>query len=487
MTVTFYNGFSKKLNSTKQPGNGTDYDGQLKDDCSIIHPRISLGGNFNPSGMMYCRIPSFNRYYFITDWEWIGGAWVASLMVDPMATFKAEIGASSAYITRADTGAFNAKISDGMFPATTDFSVVTTSAGTGVWSNTIATGTYIIGIISSAPDTAGSITYYTMSQAQFSALKNFLFNEDFFQDNMGFPDVSEPEELLTSISPELLKVLFNPFQYIVSAIWIPLGIEGGGENVKVGWWETNVSGGRLSAGAVKINLMPLSIQLPSHPQAASRGSYLNYSPYSQHTLYFPPFGAFPIDPSYFNLHGQSTGTINLEPTVDIVTGKAVCVVKAGTNKIGELTGQVGVPIQIAQVASDMLGAGVTALNGVSNAFSGGISGFLSGGVPGAIAGAIGRGAEALYNTIQTAMPQIATSGLNGSFAGITDTTASLVSKFFRIAEPDDTHRGRPVCQIGTIGNYTGFVQCAEGDISISGTAEERATISSYMVSGFFYE
>ena len=487
MTVTFYNGFSKKLNSTRQPGNGSNYDCQLKDDCSIIHPRISLGGNFNPAGMMYCRIPSFNRYYFVSDWEWIGGAWVASLIVDPMATFKTQIGASSAYITRADTGFFNETISDGMFPATTEFSVVTTRASTGVWSNTLATGTFIIGIISSAPDTAGSITYYTMTQAQFSALKDFLFDDDFFQDNLGFPDVSSPDELLTSISPELLKVLFNPYQYIVSAIWVPLGVEGATENIKIGWWDTTVSGGRLSAGAVKINLMPLSIQLPPHPQAATRGSYLNYSPYSQHTLYFPPFGAFPIDPSYFNLHEQSIGTINIETTVDILTGKAVCVVKAGTNKIGELTGQVGVPIQIAQVASDMLGAGISAVNGIGNAVSGGISGFRSGGVPGAIVGAIGKGAEALYNTIQTAMPQIATSGLNGSFAGLTDTTASLVSKYFRIADPDDEHRGRPVCQIGTIGEYSGFVQCAEGDISISGTAEERNTISSYMVSGFFYE
>lgn len=487
MTVTFYNGFSKQINSTKQPTGGTGYDCQLKDDCSIIHPRISLGGNFNPSGMMYCRIPSFNRYYFVSDWEWIGGAWVASLIVDPMATFKTQIGESSAYITRADTGFFNETISDGMFPATTEFSVQTTRSNTIVWADTVSAGTFIIGVISGAADTAGSITYYTMSQGQFSALKNFLFDPDFFKDVVGFPDVSSPDELLTSISPELLKVLFNPYQYIVSAIWVPLGVSGSSENVKFGWWDTTVSGGRLSPGAVKIPLASVSLQLPPHPQAATRGSYLNYSPYSQHTLYFPPFGAFPIDPSYFNLHEQNMGTINLDTTVDILTGKAVCVIKAGSNKIGELTGQVGVPIQIAQVASDMLGAGVTAVNGLANTVSGGVSGFLSGGVPGAIAGAIGKGAEALYNTIQTAMPQIATSGLNGSFAGLTDTTASLVSKYFRIADPDDEHRGRPVCQIGTIGDYAGFVQCAEGDISISGTAEERNTISSYMVSGFFYE
>ena len=182
MVVTFYNGFSKKLNSTKQPGNGANYDCQLKDDCSIIHPRISLGGTFNPAGMMYCRIPTFNRYYFVSDWEWIGGAWIASLMVDPMATYKSAIGSHSAYITRADTGFFNETISDAMFPATTEFSVTTTRSNAVIWNDTVSAGTFIIGIISGAADTAGSITYYTMSQGQFSALKSFLFADHFFQD-----------------------------------------------------------------------------------------------------------------------------------------------------------------------------------------------------------------------------------------------------------------------------------------------------------------
>ena len=487
MTVTFYSGFAKQNNSTKQPTGGTSYDCILKDDCSIIHPRISLGGNFNPAGMMYCRIPSFNRYYFVADWEWIGGAWVASLNVDPMATYKTDIGATSAYITRANTANYNGKISDGMFPATTDFSVVTSSADVAFWSNTIAEGTYIIGIISGAADTVGSITYYTMTPGQFSSLKSFMFQEDFFQDIMGFPDVEDSSELLTSISPELLKVLFNPFQYIVSAIWIPLGVSGGSEAIKFGWWETTVSGGRLSAGAVKINMHTSSITIPRHPQADTRGSYLNYSPYSQHTLYIPPFGSFAVDPSYFNLHSNETAAIHLECTLDIITGKAVCVIKAGNNKIGEMTGQVGVPVQIAQVGSDLLGTAVTAISGAGSIAGGAVSGFLSGGVGGAIGGAIGKGAEALYNTINSAMPQVVSNGLNGSFAGITSNTPFLVSKFFKIADADDGHRGRPVCQIGTIGSYSGFVQCAEGDIDISGTAEERSSISSYMTNGFFYE
>lgn len=487
MIVTFYNGFSKKLNSTKQPGNGTNYDCQLKDDCSIIHPRISLGGNFNPSGMMYCRIPTFSRYYFVSDWEWIGGAWVASLIVDAMATYKTQIGNTDAYITRADTLDFNETVSDAMFPATTEFVVQNTFGNVELWKTSVTDGTYIIGIISGDADTAGSVTYYTMNTAQFTALKAFMFQENFFQNVMGFPDVQDASELLTNISPELLKVLFNPSQYIVSAMWFPLVIASGGATVKFGWWDTTVTAGRLGSGVVKMALPLESIPLPRHPQSATRGTYLNYAPFSEHTLYVPPFGSFPIDPSFYNLHGNTGGNVNLEIWADLLTGKANCIIRADSVQIGQLSGQIGVPVQLSQVGSDVLGTALSAVKGVGDTVSAGVSGFLSGGVAGAALGAIGKGAEALYNTINTAMPQVVSSGVNGSFAGFTSSVAYVVSKFFKIVDADDEHRGRPVCQLGTIGSYAGYVQCAEGDISIAGTAEERSTISSYMVSGFFYE
>lgn len=266
-----------------------------------------------------------------------------------------------------------------------------------------------------------------------------------------------------------------------------MGVSGGSSTVKFGWWATEISAGLLSAGAVKINLHAASIAIPRHPQAENRGNYLNYSPYSQHILYIPPLGSMAIDPSFFDFSGEGSVFVNMEMTLDIINGTAICIVKAGNHKIGELSGQVGVPVQIAQVGSDILGTAVTAIGGIGNTISGGISGFVSGGVPGAIAGAIGKGAESLYNTIEHAMPQVVSNGLNGSFAGITSNTASLVSKFFTIASPDDVHRGRPVCRIETIGSYSGFVQCAEGDISISGTEEERDIISANMQAGFFYE
>lgn len=486
MTVIFYSGFSKLLNSTKQPGGGTSYDCVLKDNCTMIHPRISLGGNFNPSGMMYCQIPAFNRYYFVSDWEWIGGAWVASLSVDAMATYKTQIGETSAYITRANTADYNQKITDGMYPATTETSVVSTAGSRVYWANTVAEGTYIVGIISGASDTLGSVTYYTMSPGQFSSLKAFLFNEDFFQDVMNFPDVEEPAQLLTSISPELLKTIFNPSQYIVSAIWVPVGVSGGSEAIKVGWWTTEATGGRLSQGAVKIEMSSSSIQLPSHPQAATRGTYLNYAPYTQHMLHFPPFGSVPIDPSFFDMHSGSA-FLNLRVVLDIITGKASCILESSSGRIAEIHAQAGVPINLSQVTPDVDGTSKAVLVSAAGSALEGMAKGAAGGVLSSLGGTIAGAKDGILSALSQPVAQVVSNGMNGSFAGITDTVPRLVSKFYKIADADDTHKGRPVCQIGTIGSFSGFVQCAEGDISISGTEEERAAIMGYMTSGFFYE
>lgn len=488
MFVSFSISFEKRLNSTKKPQSWVaSYDCLLLDNCTVTRPRISIAGYQAAPSCTYCYIGAFKRYYYITDWEWIGGAWVATLHVDPMASYKTQIGQTVAYITRADTADYNQTITDGAYPATTETSVVHTNGTQVYWQNTIAGGTYIVGIISGAADTVGSVTYYTMSPAQFSALKSFMFNDTFFQDVMNFPDVADPSELLTSISPELLKTIFNPSQYIVSAIWVPVGVSGSSETIKLGWWETTATGGRLSQGAVRIDMASSSITIPRHPQAATRGTYLNYAPYSEHVLHFPPFGSIPIDPSFFDLHGSGNTFINLNVYLDIITGKASCVVSSNNGRIAEIHAQVGVPINLSQVTPDVQGTQksvVTKAAGgwIEGAASGASGGFLSG-LGGAIAGA----KDGIMSALSQPVAQVVSNGMNGSFAGITDTLPRLVSKFYKIADPDDTHKGRPVCKLDTIGNYSGFVQCAEGDISISATEEEKSIISRYMASGFFYE
>lgn len=489
MNVYFYSGFSKRQNSTKLPTTGVLYDCAIKEDCSLVTPRISLGGAFNPSAMNYCYIPNFSRYYFVTDWQWIGGAWVASLAVDALATYRTQIGGASVYILRADTTEYNGAVADGTYPATTEFTQIRTVASGNYWGLSPAEGTYIVGIISGAADSFGGITYYSMSTAQFSALKDFLFDEDFFQDVVGFPDVQQAEELLTSISPELLKTIYNPFQYIASVMWFPLQLIGGSYTIKVGWWTTEVSGSRIAQSNLKYSFQAKTIRIPFHPQAEDRGAYLNYAPFSEHVLHFPPFGSIPIDTGLFDFQTADSQYIYLNVTIDYVTGKASCVVsKSDGLRIAELHAQVGVPVQISQVTPSVEGMGQSIIvHGAGELVKGITEGAKSGGLLGALTKGIEGAGSGILNAISQPVAQVLSNGMNGSLAGITDTTATLTSKFYNIADADDTNRGRPVCEVATIGSYSGFVQCAEGDISIPGTQAERETVSSYLTSGFFYE
>ena len=99
--ATFYT-FRKKLNSTKQPSGGSEYQIILKHGCSIIRPTISLdiGQAGNPTGYNYCYIPAFNRYYYVSDWIFENRLWTASLKVDALASFKTYIGSSNEFILR---------------------------------------------------------------------------------------------------------------------------------------------------------------------------------------------------------------------------------------------------------------------------------------------------------------------------------------------------------------------------------------------------
>lgn len=83
------------------------------------------------------------------------------------------------------------------------------------------------------------------------------------------------------------------------------------------------------------------------------------------------------------------------------------------------------------------------------------------------------------------MPQVSVSGRAGSRASIVEPI--LISKFVDIVDADDAELGRPVCQLKTLSTLSGFVQCADGDLQISGFPEERRELRRYLTTGFFYE
>ena len=103
-----------------------------------------------------------------------------------------------------------------------------------------------------------------------------------------------------------------------------------------------------------------------------------------------------------------------------------------------------------------------------------------------VGGAISSAAHGVYNTLQSSMPIVETSGANGSF--LTPYKLTRISyHFYQIADEDIGHKGRPLCAIRQINTLSGYILCADGEIDIPCTEEERAAIQNFLTSGFFWE
>ena len=489
-----YKQFAKKENSTKVPTSGTltlALQGILKEPCSIMTPVIKierLPADAIPGDYTYARWVQANRYYFIEDWVWVNGLWEVHMKEDVLATFKTDIGNSTEYVLRTDsTTDFNGEITDTTYPATTDI-VSESYSLTNIFTTDLTVGCYIVGIISGGSSQAvGAISYYAMTSAQFGALKNKLFSDDNLE-IMGIID-SGGQQLVQDLSQEVLKTLYNPYQYIASCMWFPFG-EGAissktsVSSIKIGWWDYPLSGYLLYAQTIELGNEQFAIT--AHPQA-NRGSYLNYAPYTRRSL-IGRFGTVAIDNTFFKVGNK----INISYVIDLISGHCYTRIAKRDESvsppaealIAERNFLIGVPIQIAQVGTDYLGTAVSALNTIPQIMGGAISGIASG--KGAIMGAIAGGASGIYNTLQSAMPQVETSGQNGSFLSPVNNT-HVVEQFYKIVDEDIAHRGRPLCELRQLNTLTGFILCAEGEIDISCYDNERKEIVRYLTDGFFWE
>ena len=476
MTIEFWN-FSKKRNSTKQPaaGSGTTITGfELKDDTSILNPVIKIRAAAIPvatvapiSVFTYCYINKFLRYYFVADWVYNNGIWEGPLQLDVLASHKTEIGSTSAYIERSSSQ-YDGTIIDKVYPANTDYDIQTTGLDYAWDSVPPSGGSYIVGIINGIANTAGAVTYYALTQAQLASLLAFMFGNDIWNSS----GISE-------ISQGLFKSMFNPIQYIVSCMWLPFppgifGPDGGGaiEPIELGYYPTNISAQKVAALFMKRFVQGT---IPAHPQAATRGDYLNYSPYTDVTIYLAPFGSIPIDTAFLKkgrylycpvwidtITGECTIRISLCPDSTHVSEQNVC---------AERSSKMGVPIQLAQVMADYTHTIQTMQSGIS------------GGIAGLVAGALGA---TVQSALDAKFPSVSTSGSTGSFMGPW-VVGYAVTKHTKIVDGDNTDLGRPLMMVKTINTLSGYIKCGEAHFTSPCLASERDQIEQHMLSGFFYE
>lgn len=433
-------------------------------------PAISFNfpTGFAPWSLNYANVIPWGRLYFISNWVNENGLWTAQMEVDTLATFKTQIGNSTQYVLRA-ASAFDGNIADSQYPTTCRNSMRRTLPDF-PWASSFGAGRYVIGIINGDSSGVGSVSYYVFNMSGFNELKNYLFSTTSWIDPGDSIEISE----------DLLKALFNPFQYIVSCKWFPFVPGTSGSSVTTlsfGHWEVPISSGscwRLQSDALFFQSMSFSV--PKHPLQSTRGDYLNLNPYSRYTLIFNPICVMQIDNTFL----VETNTLNAYLSTDLITGEATLALSNGgtSNIFTQMNGVIGVDIQLAQTTTDHLGTFQGVIN-ASESFSQIWNPLKWGSI---LSGTVGG----ISSAVEASIPQLQTAGGTGKISDYYF-SPSLVGQFFELVEENQQGYGRPLCKRRVINTLSGFILCSDADVSIPGTKEENISIKRYMDSGFYYE
>lgn len=456
MTINTWASFSKRRNSTKQPTGGTQKSVTLKSPTSLINPvflleSFSLSDNYLQWG---------DRYYFIDDIILVNNSLAEyHCSVDALASWKSSIGSMNEYVVRA-ASSYDGAIADFLYPCKAGESEETQSfsdlhAETASFRVSGGGGYFIVGVYGATGDT-GSITYWKLTPTEYSQLTAYMFSNAWLDQNQ------------TDICEDTQKQLVNPMQYIASCIWFPfdgLASIGVADNMSFGWWQTNLGAEYLEASDRKYILSD-QVSISRHPDRNTRGKYVDDSPFTRHELFCWAFGSIPIDPAAL----VDNDNLILQIDVDLFTGAGILMVLAGQVLIGEFTAQLGVPMQMAQLTSNIASSVLSIGSAVANGF---IGNFLG-------------AASAIGDTVQSWMPQVNATGTTGSCADYMF-SPRVVSTFKRQTSMDATHNGRPLCQNVSIGSLSGYIKTENVDVDIPCTQEERDIIAGYMDGGFYYE
>lgn len=485
MQVNFYTSFAKRENSTKLPSSSTAtaFTCVLKDESGILAPVIKVQGVGNPRTFNYAYISDFGRYYFVRDWTYYRGEWIAYLEVDALASWRTPIGGTTTYVMRGSKSAvWNSKIIDDFYPIQ-EPCIMTGAMFADPWSSS---GDFVVGCIgldeTLGQQTRGAVNYYALDNIYMAFLCNYLMR---LPEVTGASYIEQLESLLHYTATEAFKAEFNPIQYITGVRYFPFVVTQTVEltsRIDVG--KVGLTG--FAADTVKKiqnpavqSIGPLSVPIPKHPQSGTRGIYLCAAPYSQYILDFPPFGRFDLDGA------KMAEMDNLECTVfvDLISSAAVLEVRAVTTGggsscyMGTFSGSVGTEIQMAQISTDYLGA-------LGSGLSAGASSPLLD-VP--YVGPVLAGLQGAATTLASVKWELNTTGINGTYLPYALHTPMLSLYYHNVTEWDTSRLGYPVRAPKKISTCGGFVQCAQGDVACAATKQELETIRSAMLSGFFYE
>lgn len=466
MIIKLFN-FNKKKNSTKLvTAPGTEVNVKLKESTSITSPSFIFEGELPD----FNYVKAFNRYYFITEITSItNNLYQIDCDCDVLATFKTEIGGTSAYVRYATTG-YDIRIPDTRLSTIDKATIMSTDA--------VAIPDYVID-----SDNVGTVCLQIINDDTSIATANGL--GFYFMGIQGIGAATKIMMTNNSLLDALNKYLNDAYSAIVSVKWIPFNVDLGS-----------------SPNHVRVGNMLMECEDPNQPGVFMRlaglkptsnnqcrkvldwvidipwvyDDWRRMSPYTSLSLYLPYVGMVDIPVNdYITMQ-----SIQMSTVVDLVTGDILYRRRRGSTVLDTYKSNCAVELTIGQSQSNVGGV-ISGLSSVlGNAVSGNIGGTIS----------------SVANTA-LADNQRSLSTVGGNVGGVT--TAAKINNLGKACLTMYTHntniepsevaatKGRPVEARKTISTLSGYVQCENASISIAGLDSDRDAINSYLNSGFFYE
>lgn len=455
--------FSKLENSTAQPvmTSWAEYTVTFKEGADFSNPVLAISADFS---VLYAYNYAYmlGRYYWITDIQAVRSGYCSiSLKVDVLATYKSTIGNTDLYVLRS-SAAFDGTIKDNFYPvlagATYNVQMENSQALPLDYSN----GYYLVNI-------AGTQTQNgTLIQLDPTNYKNLIAN--LYTQINGF-------QIDDMIAEVVKRFGGNPAALLSSVMWFPFPFvtSTNSDAVYIGSWFSGVYGNVL------VNPLQFKTQLTfsvvKHPQAATRGSYLNLQPYINYTMFLPGAGAVNLDSTRL----LNSTTIYVNRLIDGFTGQIKYMVLAGNTTsdpvLANVTGQYGVPIRVTGGST-----GASIVSGTANTIGSAITAIATGGAS-AVIGAVTAG----IGTISDAMAGAAFSNeTGGGIVNLYQQPVRLDTAYFNVPADDNAQHGRPLMQIRKPSALGGYMVVYDGYVEISGPLPEQQEIKRFLESGFFY-
>lgn len=507
-TFTFYR-HTKKINSTKLPTNGIDITGFFRAPFNLLSPVIRIEKVPDEFPYNYCRwydesVAMF-RYYWIKEKTWITTKIIECVLEeDVLATFKDEIGGTSAFVTRAADES-NPYISDSTYPAqqAPDIQHSTFAPLTAV------NGFYVVAF--AMHDIENTPPVDSPMFAKVGGIMYYAFNSD---------TVNALIDWLSWGGSQGTWADYRPLDHVLSIKYIPVEVDSHSRTSSVvkifyhqdqqGNWvyydlPCNIYYDIPSDNRVGV---VQSTAFPNHPDATSDTAYLNYAPYTELELKAGPFGR--VDLSKNLLDRDDTTSIDIHIDIDLISGLSRLQIFSSGGHIIYYTEDYSCTIDIAFTQelvnkySDILrrdvnrdlgfiSAGTQVATGLASTVAGVALHSPGSSISGAnmIASGISTGVATIANNkidgYLASIPDLATKGTNGSWIKLRENWR-LAWKFYRVYGHDPEHLGYPLFDKKTLNTLSGFMVCSGASFEAPKSMLVEATIiNEFLNNGFYLE